>query len=101
MLPKNFQSGHPDNANPPAQTGSGEGFVPDASLRVDTQEDIFALQHADSITVDPHKAGYIPYPAGGLCYRDERTRFLITWTSPYISRAGSFESIGIYGVEGR
>ena len=24
------------------------------------------LGEADSITVDPHKAGYIPYPAGGL-----------------------------------
>lgn len=71
------------------------------SLRVDTQEDIYAMRYADSITVDPHKAGYIPYPAGSLCYRDERMRFLITWTSPYISRAGAFESIGIYGVEGR
>ncbi|KAL8967294.1 MAG: hypothetical protein Q9183_002988 [Haloplaca sp. 2 TL-2023] len=101
MIPKDFKPGDPKNAEPPKQTGSGDGFVPDASLRVETQEDIFALRDADSITVDPHKAGYIPYPAGGLCYRDDRMRFLITWTSPYISRAGTTESIGIYGVEGR
>ncbi|KAL8918120.1 MAG: hypothetical protein Q9208_007562 [Pyrenodesmia sp. 3 TL-2023] len=100
MIPKDFKPGDPKNAEPPAQTGKGDGFVPDATLRVETQEDIFALRYADSITVDPHKAGYIPYPAGGLCYRDERMRFLITWTSPYISRAGTTESIGIYGVEG-
>ncbi|KAL8946948.1 MAG: hypothetical protein Q9222_006720 [Ikaeria aurantiellina] len=100
MISKDFKPGDPKNAEPPAQTGRGDGFVPDASLRVDTQEDIYAMRYADSITVDPHKAGYIPYPAGGLCYRDERMRFLITWTSPYISREGSFESIGIYGVEG-
>ncbi|KAL8638359.1 MAG: hypothetical protein Q9228_004485 [Teloschistes exilis] len=100
MLPKDFKPGDPKNAEPPVQTGKGDGFVPDASLRVDTQEDIYAMRYADSITVDPHKAGYIPYPAGSLCYRDERMRFLITWTSPYISRAGAFESIGIYGVEG-
>ncbi|KAL8725702.1 MAG: hypothetical protein Q9181_006313, partial [Wetmoreana brouardii] len=100
MIPKDFKPGDPKNAEPPAQTGRGDGFVPDASLRVETQEDIYALRYADSITVDPHKAGYIPYPAGGLCYRDERMRFLITWTSPYISRAGATESIGIYGVEG-
>ncbi|KAL9592084.1 MAG: hypothetical protein Q9179_007074, partial [Wetmoreana sp. 5 TL-2023] len=100
MIPKDFKPGDPKNAEPPAQTGRGDGFVPDASLRVETQEDIYALRDADSITVDPHKAGYIPYPAGGLCYRDERMRFLITWTSPYVSRAGATESIGIYGVEG-
>ncbi|KAL8934252.1 MAG: hypothetical protein Q9216_005994, partial [Gyalolechia sp. 2 TL-2023] len=100
MIPKDFKPGDPKNAEPPTQTGKGDGFVPDASLRVDTQEDIYALRYADSITVDPHKAGYIPYPAGGLCYRDDRMRFLITWTSPYISRAGTTESIGIYGVEG-
>ncbi|KAL8827771.1 MAG: hypothetical protein Q9170_006883, partial [Blastenia crenularia] len=100
MIPKDFRPGDPKNAEPPAQTGKGDGFVPDASLRVDTQEDIYALRYADSITVDPHKAGYIPYPAGGLCYRDDRMRFLITWSSPYISRAGTPESIGIYGVEG-
>jgi glutamate/tyrosine decarboxylase-like PLP-dependent enzyme len=31
-----------------------------------------ALQRADSITVDPHKSGYIPYPAGALCKRAMR-----------------------------
>lgn len=101
MIPKDFKPGDPKNAEPPAQTGKGDGFVPDATLRVDTQEDIYALRFADSITVDPHKAGYIPYPAGGLCYRDGRMRFLITWTSPYILGTGNFESIGVYGVEGR
>ncbi|KAL8834411.1 MAG: hypothetical protein Q9176_007498 [Flavoplaca citrina] len=100
MIPRDFRPGDPKNAEPPKQTGRGDGFVPDASLRVETQEDIYAMRDADSITVDPHKAGYIPYPAGSLCYRDERMRFLITWTSPYISRAGTTESIGIYGVEG-
>ncbi|KAL8682657.1 MAG: hypothetical protein Q9186_001344 [Xanthomendoza sp. 1 TL-2023] len=99
-IPEDFRPGDPKNAEPPKQTGKGDGFVPDASLRVDTQEDIYAMRYADSITVDPHKAGYIPYPAGGLCYRDGRMRFLITWTSPYISGTGTTESIGIFGVEG-
>ena len=100
MLPKDFVPNHPDNAKAPAQTGGGAGFVPDAALRVETQEDMFAVRYADSCTVDPHKAGYIPYPAGGLCYRDERMRYLITWSSPYINRAGTTTSIGIFGVEG-
>ncbi|KAI0205736.1 pyridoxal-dependent decarboxylase domain-containing protein [Astrocystis sublimbata] len=97
MLPKDYRPG--DVINLPTEMGEADGFVPDASLRSQTQEDLFAMRFADSITVDPHKAGYIPYPAGGLCYRDGRMRFLVTWTSPYLSR-GSVTSIGIYGVEG-
>lgn len=47
------------------------------------------------------RSGYIHYPAGGLCYRDERTRYLITWTSPIIHHNGDEnDSMGIYGVEG-
>lgn len=98
MLPKDYRPG--DVINLPTEMGATDGFVPDASLRAETQEDLYAMRFADSITVDPHKAGYIPYPAGGLCYRDNRMRFLVTWTSPYLSR-GSVTSIGIYGVEGR
>ncbi|KAL4947125.1 pyridoxal phosphate-dependent transferase [Aspergillus filifer] len=78
---------------------SDQGFVPDLGLKVETQEDLLALRFADSVTVDPHKAGYIPYPAGALAYRDERLRSLVTWTSPYIGR-GSLTNIGIYGMEG-
>ena len=41
-----------------------------------------ALGRADSITVDPHKGGYIPYPAGGLCYRNSAMRNLVSFTAP-------------------
>ncbi|KAK7992840.1 pyridoxal-dependent decarboxylase domain protein [Apiospora saccharicola] len=98
MLPRNYQPGD-RSTHLPTELGAGDGFVPDASLRVETQEDLYAMRFVDSITVDPHKAGYIPYPASGLCYRDGRMRFLVTWTAPVLSR-GSVTSIGIYGVEG-
>ncbi|KAI0436642.1 pyridoxal-dependent decarboxylase domain-containing protein [Xylaria telfairii] len=97
MLPKDYRPG--DLMNLPTETGEADGFVPDAGLKTQTQEDLYAMRYADSITVDPHKSGYIPYPAGGLCYRDGRMRFLVTWTAPVLSR-GSVTSIGIYGVEG-
>ncbi|KAI1630536.1 pyridoxal-dependent decarboxylase domain protein [Biscogniauxia mediterranea] len=97
MLPKDCQPGPVINL--PTDMEPADGLVPDATLRVETQKHLCMMRCADSITVDPHKAGYIPYPAGGLCYRDGRMRFLVTWTSPYLSR-GSVTSIGIYGVEG-
>ncbi|KAI6764322.1 hypothetical protein HG530_008111 [Fusarium avenaceum] len=72
---------------------------PEWYLDPKTVEDIKAMADADSITVDPHKAGYIPYPAGSLVYRDGRMRHLVTWSGPYLSQ-GSAENIGVYGVEG-
>ena len=76
-------------------------YVPTATLRPSTVAQFHALARTDSITIDPHKAGYIPYPAGGLCYRDGRLRYLVTWSAPYIKQSDDGESIGIYGVEGR
>ncbi|TFK37682.1 PLP-dependent transferase, partial [Crucibulum laeve] len=75
-------------------------FVPTLALSDYTREQFEHLQYADSITIDPHKSGYIPYPAGGLCYRDGRMRYLLTWTAPYINQGSNGESIGVYGVEG-
>ena len=75
-------------------------FVPAIVLKPSTVRALDALNNCDSITVDPHKSGYIQYPAGGLLYRDQRMRYLITWTSPIVYR-NELESIGIYGIEGR
>ncbi|KAH8806650.1 pyridoxal phosphate-dependent transferase, partial [Flagelloscypha sp. PMI_526] len=74
-------------------------FVPTVPLKPKTIESITHLRFCDSITVDPHKSGYIQYPAGGLLYRDQRMRYLVTWTSPIVYR-NDVESIGVYGVEG-
>lgn len=78
----------------------GDAFVPLLALHPHTVKHLDSLKDCDSITVDPHKSGYVLYPAGSLCYRDQRMRYLNTWTSPVINRANE-ESIGIYGVEGR
>ena len=55
---------------------------------------------ADSITVDPHKSGYIPYPAGALCYRNSAMRDLVTFKAPVIFHGEAEPTVGIYGVEG-
>jgi glutamate/tyrosine decarboxylase-like PLP-dependent enzyme len=43
-----------------------------------------ALQHADSVTIDPHKLGYVPYPAGAILFRDRRARELVATDPPYL-----------------
>jgi glutamate/tyrosine decarboxylase-like PLP-dependent enzyme len=58
------------------------------------------LQMADSITIDPHKSGYVPYPAGGLCYRNSAMRNLVSFTAPVVYHGGVDPTVGVYGVEG-
>ncbi|KAF8761186.1 Pyridoxal-dependent decarboxylase conserved domain [Rhizoctonia solani] len=76
-------------------------YVPELALSDHTRTQLDHLKYADSITIDPHKSGYIPYPAGGLCYRDGRMRFLVTWLNPDVYKdSDGDESVGVYGVEG-
>lgn len=64
------------------------------------QKQLLALGQADSITVDPHKSGYIPYPAGALCYRNGEMRHLVSISAPYIIHDAQEATVGIFGVEG-
>jgi hypothetical protein len=59
-----------------------------------------AFPHADSITVDPHKGGFIPYPAGALCYRNGGQRDLVAFTAPVVYHGGVDPTVGVYGIEG-
>ncbi|HEU5048910.1 MAG TPA: pyridoxal-dependent decarboxylase [Gemmatimonadales bacterium] len=45
---------------------------------------IEALARTDSVTIDPHKLGYIPYPAGAFLLRDRRGRELVSVDPPYL-----------------
>ena len=43
-----------------------------------------ALAAADSVTVDPHKLGYIPYGAGAFVCRDQRAMALLAEDADYV-----------------
>ncbi len=63
------------------------------------------LCECDSVTIDPHKMGYIQYPAGAIVYRNGIIRRLTTFTGAYIGGTGSIDpgaepTVGIYGLEG-
>lgn len=60
-----------------------------------------SIPGADSVTIDPHKAGYIPYPAGGLCYRNSAMRNLVAFLAPEVYHGSNPDAdMGVYGVEG-
>ncbi len=46
-----------------------------------------ALAQTDSVSIDPHKLGYIPYPAGAFLLRDRRGRDLVAVDPPYLTEA--------------
>ncbi|MEG1002051.1 tyrosine decarboxylase [Clostridium sp.] len=43
-----------------------------------------AMSEADSITIDPHKMGYVPYSAGGLVIKDSRMKDTISYFASYV-----------------
>ncbi len=75
-------------------------YTPEMTMSEATQREIEKLREADSVTIDPHKAGFIPYPAGSVCYRDGRMPQLIQNSAPVVFHGGVEKTVGVYGIEG-
>ena len=94
---------------------------PDGSLRaIDAMRDEFrtfprpavhaafaALADTDSVTVDPHKLGYLPYGAGAFVCRDQRAMALLAEPADYVFQEPAsddymsrFRQLGQYIPEG-
>ena len=62
------------------------------------------IKDGDSVTIDPHKSGYIQYPAGSTLYRNSSIKNFTTFSGAYIGGSTSVRptepSVGIYGLEG-
>lgn len=58
-----------------------------------------ATAEADTVTIDPHKLGFIPYPAGALLLRDRRWREAAAFHAAYINAADE-EHVGGFMLEG-
>ncbi|MES2108553.1 MAG: pyridoxal-dependent decarboxylase [Bacteroidota bacterium] len=52
---------------------------------IENIESFLSFKFADSITIDPHKLGYIQYPCGLVSFRNDRIRHLIMQRAPYIT----------------
>lgn len=65
-----------------------------------------ALAGTDSISIDPHKLGYVPYAAGAFLLRDRRARELVALDPPYLqpddagTTSGEERFLGRYSLEG-
>ena len=59
-----------------------------------------AIPNADSITIDCHKMGYIPYPAGALVVKDKRILEILTYKAAYVEGKDDPMLLGPYIMEG-
>lgn len=71
----------------------------------DVYDSFEALRHVDSITIDPHKLGYVPYPAGAIVFRDGRSKELVAQQASYAlggrgPKAPAEVNIGKFILEG-
>ena len=68
-------------------------------------EAMTALADTDSVSIDPHKLGYVPYSAGAFLLKDRRARELVAIDPPYLSPTGGTgpeeeRFLGRYSIEG-
>ena len=90
----------PDDLPPGGEERDVRRYTPAMTMSTYVETQYRAFASADSITVDPHKGGYVPYPAGGLCYRNGSMRDLVSMQAPIVYHGGVDLTVGIYGVEG-
>jgi glutamate/tyrosine decarboxylase-like PLP-dependent enzyme len=83
-----------DNENKIDHNSTPEG------LSQHTFKQLIALEEADSITIDPHKHGLVPYGGGSVLYKDEELRNIILHTSPYTYHKIDKPNIGTFALEG-
>ena len=74
---------------------------PSCRLSRHFEKQLRALKHANSITLDPHKTGFCPYPAGGLLYRNGNIRTFLAQKAAYVNHGETDnEEINLYGIDG-
>jgi glutamate/tyrosine decarboxylase-like PLP-dependent enzyme len=94
----------------PATAVRLNGKVTQLSLHLPEGSTCAALERlgeCDSITVDPHKLGYIPYPAGAVCFKSNLVKPVARQEAPYLEEPSSdvqgersSQGIGLYILEG-
>jgi glutamate/tyrosine decarboxylase-like PLP-dependent enzyme len=61
-------------------------------------------KEADSYTIDPHKMGYIPYPAGSILYKDIRSKDFVSYEPSYLNKPAESDEysafLGQWTLEG-
>lgn len=71
-------------------------------IKRDVYEAYKAFDQVESITIDPHKMGYVPYSAGGIVIKNIQMRDVISYFATYVFEKGADipALLGAYILEG-
>ncbi|MBF8808615.1 MAG: tyrosine decarboxylase [Enterococcus lacertideformus] len=77
-------------------------FNYDVTIDKNVYDGFKATAEADSITIDPHKMGYVPYAAGGIVIKHKNMRNIISYFAPYVFEKSvkAPDMLGAYILEG-
>ncbi|OFZ30679.1 MAG: hypothetical protein A2622_13495 [Bdellovibrionales bacterium RIFCSPHIGHO2_01_FULL_40_29] len=77
------------------------GFFASVAIKKNSylSKQALALKNVDSITLDPHKLGYVPYGCGAFLCRQRKNYFYTDVEAPYIQFQSAQEA-GVQSVEG-
>lgn len=94
----------------PTATVRIDGTLREIDIALPEHQECAALEmmsHCDSVTIDPHKLGYIPYPAGAICFKSDLVKPMLRQAAPYLGDAAvdpetdrTSDSVGVYVLEG-
>jgi glutamate/tyrosine decarboxylase-like PLP-dependent enzyme len=95
-----------DDAGRPRPYDGGDESISaltDDLMEPDVYRALAAISLTDSVTIDPHKMGYVPYPAGAILLRDYHARDALSFAASYLpddERAGFSGFLGRWTLEG-
>jgi len=69
-------------------------------LSADNLKAFHAISRAHSVTLDPHKLGYIPYSCGAFLCRDKEAYSVSTFSAPYLDRKDLGSGVWSSTIEG-
>ncbi|PWE18067.1 decarboxylase [Marinicauda salina] len=75
--------------------GAGEEVLDDAAIAA-----LRAIGRADSVTIDPHKLGYVPYACGAFLARDADHYAVSVFDAPYLERPHLSDDLWSATLEG-
>jgi glutamate/tyrosine decarboxylase-like PLP-dependent enzyme len=99
MLPRDEEG----RALPPSSDDPIVRRLVDDLIGEDVYRALEAVGRVDSVTIDPHKLGFVPYPAGAVLFRDYRVRDAVSYAAPYLptdDASGFSGFLGQWTLEG-
>lgn len=77
-------------------------FNYDITISEDVYNGFKGIEGVESVTIDPHKMGYVPYAAGGIAIKYKAMRNVISYFAPYVFEKGvsAPDMLGAFILEG-